>query len=435
MLCFFNYKYSDFIATSYIFCYHSFLLWISFQYICSYYSNSLLFVTLNRWLLYFLICFNFSVTTIQASKTLRTASHLKPQNSICSVIPLPTASVKPGFQSTGIKLATLTIPVNKPTKMAITPHKKIVVETSPASVPTGVSVTAALSSPASSSASVSVSSATVPPALTAIVRTPTAHPIVSQTVPVVSAVKQILTPADSQIVSGSPLAVNPLLGQSLTRTQILNTSMLSSPSVSTSTTTSSNQISSMHPVVSLTPVSQLVSPAVHVPSGLPQTAQLNMFPIIQSQLFPTNQVVGQSVTAKPLVMVTVPTTTTVQVSVAMTPTTTWEGMFWHDTYTWFDISFSEINPCSNVLACNFLPICTCIIFHKHVHMQMCRVYVYMCTTVWMCVWCHLVLFWWNHVCCCLCMLLLCADRPFSILNAQLCLTLACSCETTDILFM
>lgn len=262
------------------------------------------------------------VTTIQASKTLRTATHLKPQNSICSVIPLPTASVKPGLQSTGIKLATLTIPVNKPTKMAITPHKKIVVETSPASVPTGVSVTAALSSPASSSASVSVSSATVPPALTAIVRTPTAHPIVSQTVPVVSAVKQIITPADSQIVSGSPLAVNPLLGQSLTRTQILNTSMLSSPSVSTSTTSSSNQISSMHPVVSLTPVSQLVSPTVHVPSGLPQTAQLNMIPIIQSQLFPTNQVVGQSVTAKPLVMVTVPTTTTVQVSVAMTPTTT-----------------------------------------------------------------------------------------------------------------
>ncbi|CAI9715489.1 max-binding protein MNT-like [Octopus vulgaris] len=249
------------------------------------------------------------VTTVQASKTLKSVSQLgRSTNSVRSVVPMTPSIIKPGLQPTGIKVsgitkvATLTTPIS---------HSKKTIEAS--NTLTGLVV----SSTTSTAPSTNVISV--------------AHPIVTQTLPVMSAVKQILATPATQIMPGSPITVNPLLGQSITRTQILNNVTNVGSSVVTTMSNSPSSISSSHSVVPLTPmksVSQIVSPmammssAVHMSPGLNQATQLNVIPRVQYQLFPSNQVVGQAVTTKPLVMVTVPTTTAVQVSMAVTSTTT-----------------------------------------------------------------------------------------------------------------
>ncbi|XP_014768483.2 myosin-G heavy chain isoform X5 [Octopus bimaculoides] len=249
------------------------------------------------------------VTTVQASKTLKSVSQLgRSTNSVRSVVPMTPSIIKPGLQPTGIKVsgitkvATLTTPISQ---------SKKTIEAS--NTLTGLVV----SSTTSTAPSTNVISV--------------AHPIVTQTLPVMSAVKQILATPATQILPGSPITVNPLLGQSITRTQILNNVTNVGSSVVTTMSNSPSSISSSHSVVPLTPmksVSQIVSPmammssAVHMSPGLNQATQLNVIPRVQYQLFPSNQVVGQTVTTKPLVMVTVPTTTAVQVSMAVTSTTT-----------------------------------------------------------------------------------------------------------------
>lgn len=159
----------------------------------------------------------------------------------------------------------------------------------------------------------------------------------------VPTIKQILAP-NTQLLTAGQLALNPLLTQTIGRTNvgsIMNpgsnmTAATTVAGVPASTATPVAQ--TILPLAQMTPVTQILSPMAVMSPSIQMTgfspAQLNsvlaaqpllkQFPILQPHILQTGQMIGQPVVmAKPLVVMTMPSTTTAPtaaVEVAVTKT-------------------------------------------------------------------------------------------------------------------